>query len=264
MNTEAVKKNYSVLGSALIEKLYSADYLSIGGTASTDSLAEHAAISENSRVLDVGSGLGGPALHLAANRKCRVTGLDLVETNVSEANRRAHERGLQDLVNFQTGNAIDMPFKSGSFDVVWGQDAWCHVPDKAALIAESARILGPTGRIAFTDWVRMAEMDAAQSAEIHEATASSNMATLAQYQELLVGNGLTVIHQEDISAAFIDQYRTIMARLKAVEAELTDRYGAKIFRVMQDKNGSILQAFEEGLIGGGRIVASCTEGAKGL
>ncbi|NKB56527.1 MAG: methyltransferase domain-containing protein [Alphaproteobacteria bacterium] len=255
MSTEAVRKNYSPVGASLIEKLYSDDYLSIGGTQSTDILADQAGITAESRVLDVGSGLGGPALHLAATRGCRITGLDLVETSILEANNRAKARGLEGLATFQAGDATDMPFESGTFDVVWGQDAWCHVPDKPKLIAECARVLAPKGTIVFTDWLQTGEMDEAQREAVHDATASSNMATMECYCELLEKSGFSVLGREDISAAFITQYRTIIARLERLESEISEQFNPKVFRIMMEKNGAILHAFEGGLIGGGRLVA---------
>lgn len=256
MSAEDVRKNYSEVGAALIEKLYSDDYLSIGGTQSTDTLATNACISEKTRVLDVGSGLGGPALHLAETRGCRVTGLDLVETNVLEANKRAKARELDHLVAFRAGDATAMPFESGSFDVVWGQDAWCHVPDKDKLIEEGARVLTTEGTFAFTDWLQTGEMDEAQRAAVHDATASTNMATLESYCGLLEKHGFTVRMREDISATFVGPYREIIARLKRFESDITETFSAKVFGIMLEKNGRILRAFEDNLIGGGKIVAN--------
>lgn len=256
MTADIIRKNYSVIGAGLIEQLYSSDYLSIGGSASTDALAERAGIAPEAHVLDIGSGLGGPALRLAEIRGCRVTGLDLVETNVEEANRRALGRGLDDRVRFQTGDATEMPFDSGEFDVVWGQDAWCHIPNKARLIAECGRLLGRGGAIAFSDWVETGAMDDAKRAELHDATASQEMATPALYCDLLRRNGFEIVEQADISADFVTQYRDIMARLDALEADITERFNTKVYAVMQEKNGAILRGFEEGSMGGTRIVAT--------
>lgn len=255
MSAEDVRKNYSQVGSALIEKLYSDDYLSMGGTQSTDVLADQAGIRADHRVLDIGCGLGGPALHLAETKGCRVTGLDLVETNVEEARRRAATRALGHLADFRVGDATALPFEDGGFDIVWGQDAWCHVPDKAKLIAESARVLVPGGAIAFTDWLETGAMSDARRAEVHEATASTNMATMEHYRELLETHGFEVIVQEDISNDFIRDYRTIIARLESLEAEISETISPKVYRIIQEKNGAILHAFEEKIMGGGRIVA---------
>lgn len=255
VHADIIRKNYSKIGAALIEKLYSNDYLSIGGSASTDALAEIAGLSRTSRVLDIGSGLGGPAPRMAERYGCRVTGLDLVETNVAEANRRAQQRGLDSLVTFQTGDATEIQFESGAFDVVWGQDAWCHIPDKPQLIANCARLLGQGGTIAFTDWVETGDMEDALREELHEATASKDMATVAQYCELLERNGFSITERADISASFVDQYRGIIDKLKSLESEITGAFGSKVYGIMLEKNGAILRGFENGHIGGGRIVA---------
>lgn len=255
MSVEDVRKNYSQVGSALIEKLYSDDYLSMGGTQSTDVLADKAGIGADHRVLDIGCGLGGPALHLADSKGCRVTGLDLVETNVEEAQRRASARALDHLVDFRVGDATALPFEDGGFDVIWGQDAWCHVPDKAKLIAECARVLAPNGIIAFTDWLETGEMSDARRAEVHEATASTNMATMARYRDLLETHGFEMVVQEDISDEFIREYRAIIARLESLEAEISETISPKVYRIIQEKNGAILRAFEERIMGGGRIIA---------
>jgi len=255
MTAETIKKNYSKLGASLIEKLYSDDYLSIGGSESTEVLAGYAGISANSRVLDIGSGLGGPALHLAETYACQVTGLDLVESNVKEASQRAKARGLDDLVYFKCGDATAMNFSPGTFDVVWGQDAWCHIPDKGHLIASSARLLEQNGTIAFTDWVETSTMNDTKRAELHEATASNDMATMPRYCELLENCGFSVIELTDISATFVQQYRTVIDRLNGFKEEISNQFGSKIYDIMMAKNGAILRGFEDGYIGGGRVVA---------
>ena len=103
------KKNYNKLGIEIIETIYTDDYLSIGGTASTEDLALLAGVTQQSRVLEIGSGVGGPALHLAATYGCSVVGLDLVETNVAEANERAKARQLDHLVFFNRAMRLICP-----------------------------------------------------------------------------------------------------------------------------------------------------------
>ena len=60
MTTIDISEFYSPTGTGLIEKFYSYDYLSIGGLDSTEILTVDASITADTRVLDVGSGLGGP------------------------------------------------------------------------------------------------------------------------------------------------------------------------------------------------------------
>ncbi|MCH9671801.1 MAG: methyltransferase domain-containing protein [Gammaproteobacteria bacterium] len=254
MSVELLRTNYSELGSKLIEQMYSDDYLSIGGAASTTALAAEAGISKSTAVLDVGSGLGGPALQLAATFGCTVTGLDLVESNTTESIRRAAQRGLEKLVRFEVGDATQMPFEGSQFDVVWGQDAWCHVPDKDKLIGESARVLRRSGVIAFTDWIKVGAMDEAFERDVMSATVSTAMETAPGYCQLLEKHGFEVTQCEDISHTFISQYEGVMERVKGLEASISSTYSPKVYAIIFEKNELIARAFKEKKIGGTKII----------
>ena len=81
-----------------------------GGLAAVDVLAEKAGIGPDSHVLDVCSGMGGPARYLAYHHGCRVTGLDITASRHEGAIRLTGMVGLDHLVDFRLGNALDMPF----------------------------------------------------------------------------------------------------------------------------------------------------------
>ncbi len=255
MSRDDVRKTYNEVGRYIMEAMYSDDYLSIGGPASTDALADAASLQAGERVLDVGSGLGGPALHLGATRGVDVTGLDLVETAVADANARAAERDLTESVRFREGDATDMPFDTGAFDVVWGQDAWCHVPGKDRLIAEGARVLSPTGRFAFTDWIQLSGMGPSEQAETLKAISSPDLATTDDYRDWLARVGFELGQVADISETFTRQYRDVVAKLEAMADDLEGRFGRKVRDIVMARNHRILDAFESGGMGGGLFIA---------
>ena len=253
MNT--ISEYYTPTGSELIEWFYSDDYLSIGGIESTDTLANLAGINKGTSVLDVGSGLGGPAMHIAQTRGCKVVGLDLVDSNIMTANNRAKERELQNLVTFKLGNATDMPFPANSFNIIIGQDAWCHVPDKEKMISECARVIAPNGIIAFTDWLDIGDMQGDYRTEVLDAMAASEPANLDKYVNWLLHNGFAIISQEDISTLFKAQYDAIITRLNSLQELISERFSPRIYRIVQQKNECIRKAFSDGMLGGGRIIA---------
>jgi SAM-dependent methyltransferase len=255
MLVEAIEKNYNKLGIEIIETIYTDDYLSIGGTASTEELAALAGVTQHSRILEIGSGVGGPALHLAATFDCHVVGLDLVKTNVEEANRRAKERKLNHLTSFQQGDALSMTFPSGSFDIVWGQDAWCHIPDKARLIEKIGNVLTSGGLVAFTDWIETGPLTGKPREDMLAAMAAPDIATLDEYKSYLENNGCKIVHQENVSGVFVDQYKKIMSRLIEMKETLSEQFSPKIFEIVVERNNYILEAFQSGALGGGRVVA---------
>jgi SAM-dependent methyltransferase len=102
-------------------------------------------------VLDVGSGLGGPARTLAQHYGCSVTGLDLTEEFCDVATMLTGLAGMQERVSFTHGDALDMPFEDGFFDLVWTQQATMNIEDKAKLYGEVNRVLATGGRFVFQE-----------------------------------------------------------------------------------------------------------------
>ena len=104
-------------------------------------------------VLDVGSGVGGPARFLAATYGCRVTGLDLSEPFVDAARYLTERTGQSGQVSFETGSALELPFDDGRFDVVLLQHVAMNISDRARLYREICRVLRSGGRFATFDVV---------------------------------------------------------------------------------------------------------------
>src|SRR4030095_3427139 len=132
----ALKSKGVALESVTEDVLLEHDQDHFGGIEANDILAAKAGIQRQHHVLDVCSGMGGPARYLAHRIGCRVVGLDFTLSRHLAAPRLTALVGLPGMVSFRHGDALDMPFAAASFDVVIGQEAWCHVPDKARLIAE--------------------------------------------------------------------------------------------------------------------------------
>ena len=122
-----------------------------GGLAATRELASLVGLREGIRVLDVGSGVGGPARTLATEYGCDVTGIDLTEEYCLAAEMLTARLGLEASVRFHCGSALDMPFDDGTFDVVWMQNSSMNIPDKENLYSEVRRVLRIGGSLATQD-----------------------------------------------------------------------------------------------------------------
>jgi SAM-dependent methyltransferase len=107
---------------------------------------------ENSHLLEVGSGSGGPAVYLAQARGCRVTGIDINEHGIRNGERLSVAQGLAERVTFQVVDANQpLPFASETFDAVVSNDAICHIANRLHVLTEWHRVLRPGGRLLFTD-----------------------------------------------------------------------------------------------------------------
>jgi SAM-dependent methyltransferase len=131
-----------------------ADEFHTGGLRATRDLARLAGIGPGTHVLDIGSGIGGPARILASEFGCRVTGIDLTAEFVRSATVLTERCGLADRVTFHEGDALKMPFADASFDVAWTQHVVMNIKDRLGLYREARRVLKPGGVLAFFDILR--------------------------------------------------------------------------------------------------------------
>ncbi len=150
---EALRRSGVETDALTVDALAPIDQFHTGGAAATQSLIVIAEPRAEWHVLDVGSGIGGPARTLATRFGCRVTGIDLTPEFCATAEHLTALVGLADRVDFHHGNALDMPFADASFNLVWSQNAVMNIADRAGLYAEMRRVLRPGGRLATSDVV---------------------------------------------------------------------------------------------------------------
>ncbi|MBV8536418.1 MAG: class I SAM-dependent methyltransferase, partial [Alphaproteobacteria bacterium] len=121
------------------------DEFHTGQRGATMRLAELAKVTGGERVLDVGSGIGGPSRYLAQKFGCQVTGIDLTPEFVAVATMLAERTGLAGTaagqVTYRQGNALDLPVAEASFDLVWSQNAAMNIADRDRLYREMRRVL---------------------------------------------------------------------------------------------------------------------------
>jgi SAM-dependent methyltransferase len=252
---DGVNDVYDGPGGTLWEMLMG-EQIHVGGATETDILAQKAGITASSVVLDVCSALGGPARHLARKFGCRVVGLDATPTMHGEAERRNREAGLEGKVTCKLGNALDMPFRAGSFDVVWGQDAWCYVTDKARLVAECARVVRPGGVVAFTDWLETGPMSDERWAALNGFMVFPYLETLDGYVKLAEMAGLQVSEREDLSPDFARHIQGYYDALtNGHRAAIVAAYGEDLYEGVKQGLTMWRDASAAGEVGRGRIVA---------
>lgn len=134
-----------------IEALAPYDHFHGRGLEATRELADLLTVAATDHVLDIGSGIGGPARYMAERFGARVSGIDLTAAFCEAARHLTQAVGLADRVSFEQGNALAMPFADASFDGAYSINVSMNIADKAGLYAEICRVLRPGGWLVLSE-----------------------------------------------------------------------------------------------------------------
>ncbi len=177
--------------------LAAVDEFHIRGRKATLELAGKLGLSGSSQVLDLGSGLGGPARTLVESYGCFVTGIDLTPAFCEAATTLSTWVGLSDRVRFQQGDATALPFNNAAFDAVITIHVAMNIAAKDRLYAEAHRVLKPGSRFAVYDVLQGEGGKCLYPVPWARTSDISHLATPGEMESLLTGAGFRIVEIED-------------------------------------------------------------------
>ncbi|HET7033740.1 MAG TPA: class I SAM-dependent methyltransferase, partial [Casimicrobiaceae bacterium] len=129
------------------------------GLEATIEIADALTVRTSDHILDVGSGIGGPARYFANRFGCRVTGIDLTAEFCEVARELTRVTRLDAKVRFVDGDALAMPFANAAFDGAYSMNVSMNIADKPALYREIHRVLKPGGWLMLSEIAKGADSD---------------------------------------------------------------------------------------------------------
>jgi ubiquinone/menaquinone biosynthesis C-methylase UbiE len=182
------------------------------GLDATLEIAELMRAGPTDHILDIGSGIGGPARYFANRFGCRITGIDLTPEYCDLARHLTRLLDLEDRITFEVGDALAMPFIDASFDGAYSMNVSMNIADKGALYREIHRVLKPGA------WLVLSEVAKGQGGELDYPTPwagsarTSFLSTLEETRRGLVEVGFDVIQLRTT----LEEARAFGARSRAI------------------------------------------------
>lgn len=187
----------------MLELIWGKGFIAPGGEGNVDRIVQGLNL-EGKKVIEIGSGIGGGAIHLARKYGASVLGLEIEAPLVERAKQLASEAGLADRIEYQYVVPGPCPVPDNSADVVYSSGVICHIENKVDAFRDALRILKTGGTLAGYDWLKSPESISTNMREWMRAAALHIFPdTLENYALFLGAAGFKNIHTSDAS----DWYR---------------------------------------------------------
>ena len=234
--------------------------LHIGGMKASIDLADRTGIGAGLSGVDLCCCNGAGMRFLVRSRNVAVDGRRRCDRGRGRAGsaadpRRGSRRSRSDS---STRDACQSGLPSASADFVWSEDAWCYVPDKPKLIAETARIVRPGGVIAFTDWVEgPAGLTDSEAQRFLGMMTFANVEDIAGYVHLLSGSGCEVSVAEDTGrfASHFELYLNMIEMQLTYDVLRTLAFRTELLETLVDGFRFLYEMARAGKVAQARFVA---------
>jgi len=242
-----------------VDMLVPFDQLHYFGVDAVDEAIQSANIGKQNRILDVGSGLGGPARYLANKTGCQVTAVEL-QSDMDEVARSLTQRcGLDGQIQHICADIHEASIPSSSIDAVVSWLAVYHIPDHQALYSRLHESMKAGGRLYLEDLYGDGEFNATEQQEVNELLYGEHLQSKQEYVSDLESAGFMEIQFEDMT----DRWQPFVAeRLQQFRANREDKvrvHGENVVRALDGFYEVVARLLEGGKLRGTRVTATATQ-----
>ncbi len=237
------------------EQLFPFDQLHYHGTDAVRRAAGLLGLAADSRVLEVGSGFGGPARYLAHTIGCQVTALDIQPEMHAVASELTARCGLASHVTHVCGDALVAALPDGGFDAVVSWMAIHHIPDRPRLFERLARLLRSGGGLYIEDLYQRAPFSAADELDARDTIHGVTLTSVEEYEGDLCRAGFGPVALVDMTADWAAFCARRAAGWQSDHARHVRVHGEATCRRLEQFFLTVARLFEHGGLGGLRVSA---------
>jgi cyclopropane fatty-acyl-phospholipid synthase-like methyltransferase len=208
------------------------DTLAAALEAHTDLVAKLAKVEIAQRVLDVGCGLGAPALRIARGYDCRITGVNISREQVRQGRALIEAEGLSDRITIERGDARALQFPDNSFDAVVCLEAAGDIcvkdSDKHRLVKEWFRVLRPGGHVGFSDLALRTYPSREEDRVLRAVLYHSGAELVSDWPAIFARQGFRIVQCRDILEQTQPTWKHARAVYQQRAREVERRYGHRL------------------------------------
>jgi cyclopropane fatty-acyl-phospholipid synthase-like methyltransferase len=217
--------------------------------------ADRLQLGPTSRVLDIGSGVGGPARYLAHAIGCRVTALELQPELNAIAVDLTQRSGLSERVTHVLGDALAFPFADAEFDAVVSLLAVLHIPDRPRLLQRLARALRSGGGCYVEDLCMRAPFAPNDLRDLREIVFGVSVTGIEDYANDMRATGFVDVAATDLTSDWAPHAAERLLLWRQNHEPYARVHGEGAY-VAQEKFYSVIaRLYESGGLGGVRVIA---------
>jgi cyclopropane fatty-acyl-phospholipid synthase-like methyltransferase len=256
VDNELIERGLSGTGRLSAEQLFPVDQIHYHGTAAVQRAVDVLPVGRSSRLVEIGSGLGGPARYMAHVAGGDVTAIELQPALHERALTLTRRCGLDARVHHVLGDALTCPLAESAFDAAVSWLAIHHIPGRSGLLQRIATALRPRGRLYVEDLYVRTTPDADAAAALEQLLYGVTMTGLADYERELAAAGFVDILIEDMSDDWGRFCASRAASWHADRERQTRVHGDEIFTQLDAFFAGVARLFASGAVGGARIIAT--------
>lgn len=214
----------------LFEAVYGRNLISLGGTTSIDNMFSGLNI-KGLNALDIGFGMGGVAYYLAEKYQATVSGVEVHRWMVEHATKHSPKicAGMLKFIHYDR----NLPFASGTFDLVYSKGVFNHIAKKEELFLEINEVMKPGGLFVIADWI--------YPHNVIDSTTPLVCESKETYETVLRDAGFENIEFRDDSKIFLGYINSFLNKLTRSRKQIETQYSKELFNGMRHNHEELIE-----------------------
>ena len=238
-----------------VEVLTAFDQYHYEGVTAVEQAIDQCGIRSNHHILEVGSGIGGPARYLAHKAGCQVTALELQADLNLIAQSLTERCGLGDRINHQQGDFLEANAAERPYDGVASWLAFLHIPNRKRLFEQCFSHIKPQGFLYIEDFSKLNEFTKREQQDLESKIFCKYVPTVDEYIGQVKAAGFKDVQIEDMTSGWTKFVRSRLDAFRASHDRNLRVHGQATVDGLDDFYATMTSLYEGGNLGGIRLIA---------